>query len=114
MMSERERDERDEYRADAAWEAAQEERYWNCEHENWSITDEGIVDVVSWENGHQPLSPQGTIRKKLDEPIAYIEVECDDCGRTNYLKVPYSRILELLRGVDWSNDGIDEGGRSEC
>ena len=103
MISEREQDERDEYRADAAWEAAQEERYWNCEHENWSITDEGIVDVVSWENG-----------KKLDEPIACIEVECDDCGRTNYLIVAYGRVLELLRGVDWSNDGIDEDGWSEC
>lgn len=103
MMSEREQDERDEYRADAAWEAAQEDRYWNCEHENWSITDNGIEDVESWKNG-----------KKLDEPIAWIEIECDDCGRTNYLKVPYSRILELLRGVDWSNDGIDEDRWSEC
>jgi len=103
MMNEREQDERDEYRADAAWEAAQEERYWNCKHENWSITDEGIVDVDHWKNG-----------KKLDEPIACIEVECDDCGRTNYMRVPYNRILELLRGVDWSDDGIDEDGWSEC
>ena len=102
MISEREQDERDEYRADAAWEAAQEERYWNCKHENWSITDEGIVDVVSWESG-----------KKLDEPIACIEIECDDCGRTNYLKAPYSDILTLLRKAGWDELNIDEDGWGE-
>ena len=48
MISEREQDLRDEYLADAAWEARQEERHWNCEHENWFITDEGIVDVEYW------------------------------------------------------------------
>jgi len=86
MISEREQDLRDEYLADQAWEDAQEERYWNCKHKIWSVTDEGIVDVESWKNG-----------KKLDEPIAWIAIECDDCGRSNHLKAPYSDILRLLR-----------------
>ena len=112
MVSERELDERDEYLADAAWEAAQEERHWNCEHENWTITDEGIVDVEHWKYGSNGPT-------KLDEPIACIEIECDDCGRSNYLKVPYKRIVELLRGLHWHDDDdfrvhvIDEDGWGE-
>ena len=103
MVSERELDERDEYLADAAWEAAQEDRYWNCEHENWSITDNGIEDVEFWKNG-----------KKLDDPIAWIEIECDDCGRTNHLKVPYSDILTILRkNWGWDELNIDEDRWSE-
>ncbi len=102
MISEREQDEIDEYRADAAWDAMQEERHWNCEHENWYITDDGIEDVECWKNG-----------KMLDVPIAWIAIECEDCGRSNYLKVPYIKILELLRGVEWSDDGIDEDRWSE-
>ena len=75
-----------------------------CEQENWSITDNGIEDVESWKNG-----------KKLDEPIAWIEIECDDCGRTNYLKVPYSDILTLLRkyASGWDELNIDEDRWSE-
>ena len=112
MISEREQDLRDEYLADAAWEARQEERHRNCEHENWSITDEGIVDVEHWKYGSNGAT-------KLDEPIACIEIECDDCGRTNYLRVPYKVILELLRGLPWHDDDdfrvhvIDEDGWGE-
>ena len=112
MISEREQDERDEYLADAAWEARQEERHRNCEHENWFITDEGIVDVVHWKYGSNGPT-------KLDEPIACIEIECDDCGRTNYLRVPYKEIVELLRGLHWHDDDdfrvhvIDEDGWGE-
>jgi hypothetical protein len=61
------------------------------------------VDVESWKNG-----------KKLDEPIAWIAIECDDCGRSNYLKVPYSDILTILRkNWGWDELNIDEDGWGE-
>ncbi len=80
----------DEYRAEEAYEALAEEAYWNCKHEEWSITEEGIVDVERWEynKGQHP---------KMITPTAVIEIKCDFCGKTNYGRVAHSEILKLLR-----------------
>tara|TARA_Y100001973_G_C5172230_1_gene319772 strand:- start:74 stop:406 length:333 start_codon:yes stop_codon:yes gene_type:complete len=85
---EREADLRSEYEAEAAYEASGEAAYWNCKHEAWSITQEGIVDTIHWKNG-----------KKLVEPIAVIEIKCDDCSRENYANVPYNLIISLLKNA---------------
>lgn len=75
----------DEYRADEAWDALMEESMLTCEHEMWEVTDEGIADVVHWRGN-----------KKLDEAIAFVEIKCCFCGKTNYGKVPNAKIVEML------------------
>ena len=99
-----EADKRDEYLADQAWDDAQEEAYWNCKHEIWSITDAGIIDVESYKNG-----------EKMEIPLAVIEVKCDSCGREAYGRVPYTEVLELLRKEFEHTGGleIDEDGWGE-
>ena len=100
-----EADIRDEYRAEEAYEALEEERYWNCKHEEWSITDAGIIDVESYNNG-----------KDIGHaPLAVIEVKCDCCGREAYGRVAYTEVLDLLRkefehtgGLEINEDGWGE------
>ena len=83
---EREEDLRSEYLQDAAIDASIEESLLNCKHEDWSITQEGLVDVESWKNG-----------KKLDEPIAVIEIKCDYCDRESYGRIPYKYVISMLQ-----------------
>ena len=85
-----EADIRDEYRAEEAYEALEEEAVANCKCEVWEITDEGIVDVESW------VYPKEQYPKRIT-PTAVIEIKCDFCGKTNYGRVPHSEILKLLR-----------------
>jgi len=81
-----EADKASEYLSEQAWEDMMEHKLLTCEHDEWRITDEGIVDVQTWNGG-----------KKLDDPIAMVEIECCFCAKTNYGKVSYSEILKLLR-----------------
>tara|TARA_R100001443_G_scaffold3750_4_gene11619 strand:+ start:1038 stop:1373 length:336 start_codon:yes stop_codon:yes gene_type:complete len=85
-----EADIRDEYRAEEAYEALEEERLANCKCDMWAITDEGIVDVEAWEHKNGEFV-------KMETPLAVIEIKCDFCGKTNCGRVPLSEILTLLR-----------------
>jgi len=112
MSDWKERDLRSEYLQDAAIDASIEESLLNCKHEVWSITQEGLVDVETWKNG-----------KKLDEPIAIIEIKCDDCDRESYGRVPYKDVISLLKfgfeaadkaqSVPYPQLDIDEDGWGE-
>ena len=94
-----EADIRDEYLAEEAYEALEEEALANCKCEMWEITDEGIVDVERWEYN------KGQYPKKIT-PMAVIEIKCDFCGKTNYGRVPYSEILKLLRNEFEHTNGL--------
>ena len=102
-----EADIRDEYRAEEAYEALEEEELANCKCEMWEITDEGIVDVEAWD-----YSKEGGYVKK-ETPMAVIAIQCDFCGKTNYGRVPHSEILKLLRNEFEHTGGlkVDEDGR---
>ena len=108
-----EADIRDEYRAEEAYEALEEEAYWNCKHEEWSITDAGIIDV---EGGHV-TGVLAEIRggEQVKKAKAVIEIKCDSCGRENYGRVEWTKILKLLRDEFEHSDGleIDEDGWGE-
>lgn len=95
-----EADIRDEYRAEEAYEALEEEALANCKCEMWEITDEGIVDVERWEynSGQYP---------KMITPTAVIEIKCDFCGKTNYGRVAHSEILKLLRDEFEHTGGLE-------
>jgi len=86
----------DEYRAEEAYDALAEEAYWNCKHEEWSITDSGIVDIESYKNG-----------EKMETPLAVIEIKCDHCGREAYGRVAYTEVLDLLRKELEHTGGLD-------
>ena len=99
----------DEYRAEEAYEALQEERYWNCKHEEWSITDAGIVDVDNYVTGVLAEVRDG---ERVKKARAVIEIKCDCCGRENYGRVKWTDVLELLR-KEYEHTGgleIDEDG----
>ena len=95
-----EADIRDEYLAEEAYEALEEEALANCKCEMWEITDEGIVDVEWF------TSINGAIMKK-ETPMAVIEIKCDFCGKSNYGRVPHSEILKLLRNEFEHTGGLD-------
>ena len=99
-----EADKRDEYLADQAWDDAQEEAYWNCKHEEWSITDAGIIDVDNYVTGVLAELNDGERVKKAK---AIIEVKCDCCGREAYGKVAYTEVLDLLRKEFEHTGGLD-------
>ena len=107
-----EADIRDEYRAEEAYEALEEERYWNCKHEEWSITDAGIIDVDNYVTGVLAELNDGERVKKAN---AIIEIKCDSCGRENHGRVKWTKILKLLRDEFEHSGGleIDEDGWSE-
>ena len=98
MMNEQYRNEKEEYARDDAWEATMEEARLDCRHEFYSITDEGLTNV-DW-----PVPWGDPNKQDLEHATAWIEVECDDCARTNYMSVPYKRVLELLRTVEWEDE----------
>ncbi|MAR83274.1 MAG: hypothetical protein CMF55_00565 [Legionellales bacterium] len=98
-----EADKRSEYEADAAWEARQEERMRDCKHEEWFITDEGIIDVESFTS----TPHRGSKVWKKVTPMAVLEIECCYCGKTNYGRVPYSEIIKLLRNEFEHTGGLD-------
>lgn len=95
-----EADIRDEYRAEEAYEALEEERLANCKCEMWEITDEGIVDVEAWKHKNGEFV-------KMETPMAVIEIKCDFCGKSNYGRVPHSEILKLLRNEFEHTGGLD-------
>ncbi len=99
-----EADIRDEYRAEEAYEALEEERYWNCKHEEWSITNAGIVDIDQYVTG---LAGEINDGERVKKANAIIEVKCDHCGREAYGKVPYTEVLDLLRKEFEHTGGLD-------
>jgi len=96
-----EADKASEYLAEEAYEALAEESYRNCKHEEWSITDAGIVDTM--------ILAELRGRERVKKAKAIIEIRCDCCGREAYGKVPYTRILELLR-TEWNHRSRDLKG----
>lgn len=104
-----EADIRDEYRAEEAYEALEEERYWNCKHEEWSITDAGIIDVDQYVTG---VLAEVYDRESVKKAKAILEIKCDCCGREAYGRVAYTEILKLLRDEFEHTGGleIDEDG----
>ena len=99
-----EADIRDEYRAEEAYEALAEEAYWNCKHEEWSITDAGIVDVEQYVTG---VLAEVNDRERVKKAKAVIEVKCDCCGREAYGRVAYTEVLDLLRKEFEHSGGLD-------
>jgi hypothetical protein len=98
-----EADKASEYLAEEAYEALAEEAYWNCKHEEWSITDAGIVDVDQYVTG---VLAEVRDRERVKKAKAILEIRCDRCGREAYGKVPYTRVLELLR-MEWNPNNTE-------
>ena len=86
-----EADKASEYLAEEAYEALAEEAYRNCKHEEWSITDAGIVDVDQYVTGVLAEVRDGERVKKAK---AIIEIRCDCCGREASVSYTHLRAHE--------------------
>ena len=95
---EREADLRSEYEAEAAYEASEEEAYWNCEHEDWEYTE--LLDV----SDKRVRTPEDGFTGEITEWVKCFtfQIECDDCGRTSTAKVIVEE-SDIHTSDDWSD-----------
>mgnify|MGYP003123875588 CR=1 FL=1 len=81
----------------------------NCKHEEWSITNAGIIDVDNHVTG---VLAELNDWERVKKANALIEIKCDFCGEENYGRVKWTEILKLLRKEFEHTGGleIDEDG----